>query len=467
MSSRTTPKERTKHSKFGDELPVGSTLLRGQYKIERYLNSGGFGITYLARNSLDRRVVIKECYPSFICCRNGNNVRVRSEEHAGYYERLLDMFRKEARALAMLEHPNIVRVHEVFSDNKTAYMALDFVEGRDLQSIISENRENFGFAKIRELMVTVLSAISHIHARGMLHRDISPDNILIEKSGNPVLIDFGSARAQAARDASAIHAVKDGYSPHEFYATHAAHSAASDLYSLGATFHYAITGEAPPPSPDRLAALAEGQADPYTKLENSVERFDKGLLASIDRAVSVLARDRMQSANEWLLEIDDHSHTSMALEAARNDARIDQLVSELTHRTNSELASILAEEREREEAELEQRLVEMERIKSEEEERKKSRAQAAKAAADAAAAEPVPTFDTDWRPPVETICMPSIPQRIDYIAKIARQSEERRGDRSRQTRDTSATGKKLVERAFWTLGPLFADDPTPIAGRAE
>ena len=96
---------------YGDELPKGTELLRGQYRIARFLNSGGFGITYLARDSLDRIVVIKECFPSTMCCRQRQDVRVRSQSHEKEYNAIVKLFGQEARALAKLDHPNIVRVH--------------------------------------------------------------------------------------------------------------------------------------------------------------------------------------------------------------------------------------------------------------------------------------------------------------------------------------------------------------------
>ena len=105
---------------YGDELRKGTELLRGQYRIARFLNSGGFGITYLARDSLDRVVVIKECFPASMCCRQGNDVRTRSKSHEKDFDKIVKLFGQEARALAKLEHPNIVGDHQVFEDNNTA-----------------------------------------------------------------------------------------------------------------------------------------------------------------------------------------------------------------------------------------------------------------------------------------------------------------------------------------------------------
>jgi serine/threonine protein kinase len=124
---------------YGDELPPGAELCAGQYVIERYLNSGGFGVTYLARDSLGRSVVIKECFPSAMCCRTGQTVRLRSSNSEDEFGAILELFEKEARALAALQHPYIVGVHQFFRDNNTAYMAMDFVDGKTLLDIIEND----------------------------------------------------------------------------------------------------------------------------------------------------------------------------------------------------------------------------------------------------------------------------------------------------------------------------------------
>lgn len=123
---------------FPDELRPGTELLHGQYVIEKFLNSGGFGITYLAKDSLDRTVVIKECYPGSFCRRTGTIVTVRSRAHQGEFQSIVKLFVQEAKNLAKLKHPNIVGVHQIFEDNDTAYMALDFVDGRDLLDILED-----------------------------------------------------------------------------------------------------------------------------------------------------------------------------------------------------------------------------------------------------------------------------------------------------------------------------------------
>jgi serine/threonine protein kinase len=286
-----------------DELAPGTKLLKGQYTITRYLNSGGFGITYLAKDSLDRDVVIKECFPSAFSRRSKTVVAARSRAHTAELRSVVQLFVKEARSLSKIVHPNIVAVHQVFEDNGTAYMALDYVDGLDLQQIIDGQGSMPTPAETVTITEKLLHAIGFIHSNDMLHRDISPDNVLISKTGEPVLIDFGAAREQAStsnRAMSALRVVKDGYSPQEFYIAGSEQGPWSDLYALGATFYHMISGEAPVNGQARLAALAEDRPDPYVKLDGRFEGYPPGFLAAIDKALSTLPKQRVQSAVEWL-----------------------------------------------------------------------------------------------------------------------------------------------------------------------
>ncbi len=290
-----------------DALCPGVELLRGQYVIEDYLVRGGFGITYLARDSLDRRVVIKECFPGAICRRTEGRVQARSGEMGAQYASILRHFLREARRLARLTHAHIVGVHQVFEENGTAYMALDLVEGEDLLGLLEDAPQRLTPDLVREMLKTALHAIDYIHSQGILHRDISPDNFLLGPGGHLTLIDFGAAREQAGRESralSAMLAVKDGYSPHEFYLADVTQYPSSDLYSLGATFHHLITGEAPPHSQDRLAAVAAEGDDPYQPLVGRVGGYDKAFLGAIDTALAVLPRERLQSAGDWLAALE-------------------------------------------------------------------------------------------------------------------------------------------------------------------
>ena len=289
---------------FVDELTPGTQLMHGQYTIESFLNSGGFGITYLARDSLDRLVVIKECFPGTFCRRQNASVVARSRAHQAELRSIVRLFTQEARSLAKAGHPNVVGVHQVFEDNGTAYMALDYVEGMDLLEIITETPGILTPQQINGYLTKMLDAISFVHDQGILHRDISPDNILVRADNEPVLIDFGAAREEASKQSrllSALRVVKDGYSPQEFYVAGSEQSNSCDLYSLAASFYHIITGELPPDSQTRLAAAAAGDTDPYVPLGQRTNDYDEVFCTSLDKAMSVLPRERIQSAEDWLL----------------------------------------------------------------------------------------------------------------------------------------------------------------------
>ncbi|HLQ19474.1 MAG TPA: serine/threonine-protein kinase, partial [Tabrizicola sp.] len=286
-----------------DELQPGAKLLKGQYTITRYINSGGFGITYLAKDSLDRDVVIKECFPSSVCRRSKVMVAARSRAHTAELRSVIQLFVREARNLAKIVHPNIVAVHQVFEDNGTAYMAIDFIDGLDLQQIIDGEGQALTPDHIVRITDKLLAAVGFIHDHDMLHRDISPDNVLIDKKGEPILIDFGAAREHASkttRAMSALRVVKDGYSPQEFYIAGSEQGPWSDLYALAATLYHLISGEAPVNGQARLGALAEDRPDPYLPLTGRFEGYPPGYLEAIDKAMSTLPKSRVQTAAEWL-----------------------------------------------------------------------------------------------------------------------------------------------------------------------
>lgn len=292
---------------FVDELKPGTKLMHGQYTIESFLNAGGFGITYLAKDSLDRKIVIKECFPGAFCRRSRYVVQARSRAHQNELKSIVRLFVQEARSLAKLDHPNIVGVHQVFEDNDTAYMALDFVEGRDLLDTIEDPNHGLTPTQIKSILKEVLGAVGFIHDQGILHRDISPDNILINKEFHPVLIDFGAAREEATKQSrvlSALRVVKDGYSPQEFYIAGSEQSPSSDLYALAASFYHLIEGDVPPNSQARLAAIASGDPDPYVALSGRFPDYDADFLGAMDKALAVLPKDRVQSAMDWIKMMD-------------------------------------------------------------------------------------------------------------------------------------------------------------------
>jgi serine/threonine protein kinase len=320
-----------------EALPAGTRLLGDQFTIEQPLSNGGFGITYLAEdNFLGRRVVIKECYPEAFCRREGRKVLVRSHIHHEKYRAIVEMFMREARSIAKLRHPNIVGVHRIFEDNETAYMVLDLIHGRDLLSVIKDEADVVGPDQIKEILVKVLDAVELVHSQDLLHRDLSPDNILLDKWGSPVLIDFGAAREEASRETrvvSSVLVVKDGYSPQEFYFAGGKQSPSSDLYSLGATFYHLISGEAPPNSQTRMAEFAANNPDPCEPLAGRFQEYDIAFLEAIDKSMRVLPKERLQSAQAWLALISDRAERVRPIKMNKNNT-LDKVLTRLVTETN-------------------------------------------------------------------------------------------------------------------------------------
>lgn len=286
-----------------DVLLPGTLLQNGKYHVQSFLSAGGFGVTYLARDNQGRDLVLKECFVPDFCRRSHGRVVPRSEAHKQNLRRAIASFLDEARTLSTLSHGNIVRAHEAFEANDTAYVVLDYIKGHDLQEIVDDKKASLSPAQLITVAQRLISALAHVHGRGLLHCDVSPDNVCLAQNGEPILIDFGSARRHidgVGQPHAGFSMVKDGYSPPEFYMPNAACGPNSDVYSLGATLYHAVTGTAPVDAQSRLTALSDGRPDPLLPLRGRLTGFPSALLASIDRAMSVSAPMRFASAKDWL-----------------------------------------------------------------------------------------------------------------------------------------------------------------------
>lgn len=274
------------------------TLLGGDYRIERVLGAGGFGITYLAQEvPLDRPVAIKEYFPSDFATRDSTlKVCCKSENFATDYKWGLERFIDEAQALARFDHTNIVRVYRYFRANNTAYMALKFEDGRNFKSWLESLRRPPTQGELDAIVKPLLSALETIHAKDFLHRDIAPDNIIIRPDGSPVLIDFGSARGDIAQHTKTVSAlVKPGYSPFEQYAlTGKQQGPWTDIYALAATLYHGLTGKRPHDAPTRLAG---DELTPVVKAARGSYR--PSFLAAIDRALALRIENRPVSVPAW------------------------------------------------------------------------------------------------------------------------------------------------------------------------
>jgi serine/threonine protein kinase len=227
-------------------------LLYNRYSIQKTLGQGGFGITYLAYDQkLEQEVCIKELFISGNSTR-GANMTVQSQGNSSFsFQEFIDRFLQEARQLARFQHPNIVRVIDIFQENNTAYTVMEFVNGETLK----ERIQRTGALEEKEAMLLInqlLDAVEAVHAKGMLHRDIKPENILISPEGRVVLIDFGSAREFAeGKTTHQTAMITPGYAPPEQYSERAKRGPFTDIYALGATLYFLLTGEKPIASTDR------------------------------------------------------------------------------------------------------------------------------------------------------------------------------------------------------------------------
>ncbi|MEZ0003223.1 protein kinase domain-containing protein [Sinorhizobium fredii] len=276
-------------------LPEGY-ILEG-YEISKVLGAGGFGITYLALDpALKRFFAIKEYCPHDLAERDGYTVHPLNSSVSEDYERGLRDFIKEAQTLARFHHRNIVGVARIFEKNNTAYMVLNFEEGKSLKDWLRDSDLPPNQLQIDQIAEPLLDALSTIHADNILHRDIAPDNIYIRKDGTPVLLDFGSARQalqQRSRSISAI--VKAGYSPQEQYSTRSSNQGPwTDIYALAATVYRCLAGEAPPEASDRTID------DTYLPLSRrNLKGFRATFLEAIDWALRLRPKERPQSIEEW------------------------------------------------------------------------------------------------------------------------------------------------------------------------
>ena len=283
------------------------------YRVESVLGKGAFGITYLAHDvNLDRQVAIKEYLPGQFSTRNTDlTVHPTTDAHKEDFEWGLKRFISEAKILTKFEHPNLVRVFNVFEMNNTAYMVMNYEVGKSLQQIL-KSRKTLNESELMKIIIPLLDGLEVMHEKGFVHRDIKPGNIFIHRDGSPVLLDFGSARqtrAERGKEMSEVQQtvttlVSPGYAPIEQYSSNSNRQGPwTDIYGLGATLYKAVTGEMPLAAVDRSETIVHDNKDCYQPVSNLGEgRYTEQFLAAIDHAMAFKADERPQDVVEWRTE---------------------------------------------------------------------------------------------------------------------------------------------------------------------
>ena len=296
-------------------LPIGTILKGGTYRIVRFIGSGGFGCTYEAEHiELDEKVAIKEFFVKDFCNRDETTLRisVATQGKVGLVDKLRSKFKDEARSLYRLRHPGIVHVSDVFEENGTAYYVMDYVDGLSLQDIVASEGplpEGRALKYVRQ----VADALAYVHSNNRLHLDIKPGNIMVDKSDNAILIDFGASKQydeENGENTSTLVGKTPGYAPLEQMSNRVTNFfPATDIYALGATLYKLLTGVTPPDA----AMLASG-GEELAPLPSAVSA---NIRRAISATMSLKKDDRPQSIDGFWAIIDGAEPAKSEAEQAR------------------------------------------------------------------------------------------------------------------------------------------------------
>lgn len=327
-------------------------ILAGRYLVGKVLGKGGFGVTYLCYDSREnKKVAVKEYLPDSLSHRNKGETSVScyGGEKDEYFKSGAKKFFDEAKLVSKFNgNPNIISVYEFFFENNTAYFVMEYLEGFDLKKYIALNGGHISESKALYVAMKITEALMIVHCTEVLHRDISPDNIFICKSGEIKLIDFGAARqvlGEASKSLSVI--LKQGFAPLEQYKKKGNQGPWTDIYALGATLYYSITGE---PLDDAMSRIDNEEIES--------DRISPEFRAILQKMLAVRYEERYQNTFEL----------KMALASVAGKVRATELFDEKFRRI---LDSYENDIRKKNEDEINKKLEEQRRI---DEEKKKTEA---------------------------------------------------------------------------------------------
>lgn len=297
----------------------------GEYRIDDVLGQGGFGITYIGEDiALEKKVAIKEYLPLEFAYREGaSQVLPISGEDAEDYKWGLDQFLSEAKTLAKFHHPNIVQVLRFYEANGTAYIVMPFHDGESLSELFKRTkRKPMDEEDILDIVIPLLDGLEIVHAAGILHRDIKPGNIFLSEDGVPILLDFGSARAEIKDKSKSLTAiVSRGYAPIEQYSRRGKQGPWTDIYAMAAVMYHMMFGEEPPEAAERV------MDDPMVPaMKRGAKKYSVHLLAAIDHALAIRQEDRPADVATWQREIEGEINAALG-EAAGDPSDTMRVVS--------------------------------------------------------------------------------------------------------------------------------------------
>ena len=233
-------------------LQPNTTLQGGKYRIERVLGQGGFGITYLARNTVfDIDVAIKEFFMKDENDRDGSSVTMPITTKQELFHGQMEKFKKEAKRMFAIKNEHIVGVQDLFEENGTAYYVMDYVDGENLAERLKRTGKPMSEQEVRDILPQILDALKSIHEAGIWHLDLKPANIMLDKNGNVKLIDFGASKQLNAQKGGATTSTAisytNGYAPREqMEQNYDKFGPWTDIYALGATLYNLLTNKRPP-----------------------------------------------------------------------------------------------------------------------------------------------------------------------------------------------------------------------------
>ncbi len=298
-------------------LQPGS-ILNGRYMIGKVLGEGGFGITYIGWNlNLETPIAVKEYFPNGFVTRNANETDTVSvlsgEGKEKFYFKQKDRFLDEAKTLGRLENiDSIVSVKDCFAENGTAYIVMEYLEGEDFGSYLRRNGGKIPANQVFDMVEPIIKALAFVHKNnnGLIHRDISPDNIRITKNSKVKLMDFGAARETDDEKSLSV-VLKPGYAPEEQYRTRGKQGPWTDVYGLCATMYRAIVGKKPIESLERIV---EDHLKTPSELGISINSMQEKALM---KGLAVLAKNRWQSMDELYNAIYGSQITNMRTQEAK------------------------------------------------------------------------------------------------------------------------------------------------------